>query len=423
MATPPGNKTTLFQHQICVKDNRRANSHGLFFADDPFESVLPVTLCQIILAIAASRLLNFILRPLRTPLSICNILGGIVMGPSLFGRSKQIMGRLYPPRQAEFLATAAALSAVFFVFSSTLKMNISASLRAAKGSWRFGLIPFLASFWVISILFNLFGRDSFSGLDFDRSRVIMSFVLSLSSFPVVSQALSELNLLTSELGQIALSTSIINDITQWLILAGFSMTMSRNSKTSIEIFFSFWALLFFCVFVVRPAMIAVSRKTPPGKPVKESYIVTILVGVLAMAAITDSIGVNYLHGPLLLGAVMPNGPPLATTLVDRTEVIITQILLPLLYVFIGMHTDVSLITNWNEAFKLQVIIIASCLAKLLGCVLTSLTYKIDFKHGLMLGLILNIKGIVELIVFNRWRKLESVGDIFDSNDDDIDTPD
>ncbi|KAI4306890.1 hypothetical protein L6164_030130 [Bauhinia variegata] len=229
---------------------------------------------------------------------------------------------------------------------------------------------------------------------------------SLSSFPVIHDALVELNLITSELGQIALSSSMLNDGIQWVTLAILSVKNSNKDSLSVMFLTCYIGLILVCIFVIRPAFMKLAAKTPPGKPVKEIYIVFILLGVLIMSVLADLIGVTSLQGPLLLGLVMPNGPPLGTALIERTEAIVSNFLLPFFHVYIGFLTDLSTITSWQSFAIIQTIIIASYAAKVVGCMVVARTYNIRVRHGIVLGLILNIKGIVDLMSLARMKKLK-----------------
>ncbi|WJX32496.1 hypothetical protein P8452_20814 [Trifolium repens] len=344
--TPRGNGTisvsydSLGRWEICVKNDRNVGSYGIFLGDNPFDFALPATLFQLLIIITISQTLHFLLRPLRTPKFICSVLGGIILGPSCLGRNEFYWKALFPPRQADVLFVIALVGAIFFLFFIALKMDIVMTIRAAKSTWRLGIIPFMASFLVISTLLNVFYLPQhFSHLQTDASRSSLSATIAFSNFPVVSDALAELNLIATELGQIALSSATLND------------------------------------------------------------------------CITDLIGVTFLIGPLIYGLVIPSGPPLGTTLVEKCEVIITEILLPFFFVSVGMSTNLlSVLNNWREFLTLQLILFAGDIAKVVACVLVSLTYNIKATHGTVLGLMLNIKGITHLIAFSKLKKIKLLDD-------------
>jgi len=73
-----GTVSVLFNSQgvleICAKNDRDVSSYGIFSGDNPFDFALPATLFQIIIIIVVSQTLYFLLKPLRTPKFICNLI-------------------------------------------------------------------------------------------------------------------------------------------------------------------------------------------------------------------------------------------------------------------------------------------------------------------------------------------------------------
>ncbi|KAG4989845.1 hypothetical protein JHK84_032396 [Glycine max] len=128
----------------------------------------------------------------------------------------------------------------------------------------------------------------------------------------------ERNLVATELGQIALSSAMIREILQWI-----TMELQFNTKFSLQFTIVFltgatgFAVLL--LLIIRPLVNIVVERTPPGKPIKESYIVLLLLGPLVWAAISDTFGIYFIMGTFLYGLVLLNGPPLATTIIERYE--------------------------------------------------------------------------------------------------------
>ncbi|KAE9608054.1 putative cation/H+ exchanger, rossmann-like alpha/beta/alpha sandwich [Lupinus albus] len=325
-------------------------------------------------------------------------MAGILLGPSFLGHSQIFLDTLFPWKQASLLLTLSKIGVVYFVFITTMKMDIIATLRGARRCWLFGVIPFLSSYIVTALLLSFYNP----GGKVDESEQIVPNVFTLSSFAVVTQALLELNLLTTELGQIALSSTLIAEIMQWTSMA-LQFKSMKQFNYSVEIVISLLAFVLFCVWVIRPIMKMIARKTPMGQPLKESYVVMILLGALVSAAISDYIGISFVIGPTIYGLVMPNGPPLATTISDKSEVIISQILMASFYIYVGINTNFTKIQNWKMVITFQCILFVGFMVKVIACVLLSSRYKIRPKHGMALGLILSVKGIIELLFFTRLR--------------------
>ncbi|KAJ1417723.1 Sodium/solute symporter superfamily [Sesbania bispinosa] len=357
--------------EVCIKNDRNmVGSLGVWVGDNPFDFVVPVTLCQIIICSLFSRGIYYALRPFKTPKFICNVIGGVLLGPTFLGRNRQLMEVLFPLKQSAILIILAKVGATYFVFINALKMDV--------------ITPHL---------------EGITGPAYSIPNVF-----TVSSFAVVSEALTELNLITTELGQIALSSAMISEIMQWA-----TITLQFNSEGDFIYSVGFMActsLFIVLLFVlIQPAMKSIARRTPVGKPVNEMYIVMILLGVLIMATIGDTIGLNFIVGPTLFGLVMPNGPPLATTIIERSELIISELLMPFFYINVGITTNsLGIHNHWKGSVIFLGILFLGFLAKIISCVLIAPSCNIRLKHGVVLGLILNIKGIVELIYFSRIKK-------------------
>ncbi|GMN41224.1 hypothetical protein TIFTF001_010447 [Ficus carica] len=189
--------------------------------------------------------------------------------------------------------------------------------------------------------------------------------LSYTFFPVLTQALEELNLLNSELGQLAMSSAVLNDLIFWFFLALSIVFKQEKLSQSVQALCAFITLVIFTFTVVR-------LSAP-------------------------------ILGSLFLGLVIPGGPPFGSAIVQKTESTVSEFLMPIFYIQVGYSTDVHSIHNWPMFIKFQIIIALVYFAKFIATFLASLTCKIRCRSALMLGLIMNIKGILELIHYHRWR--------------------
>ncbi|XP_068475440.1 cation/H(+) antiporter 15-like [Phaseolus vulgaris] len=350
---------------VCVKNDRTVGSFGVWIGDNPLDFVIPITLCQLIVHVLLSKALHYVLKTIHIPKFICSIVAGVLLGPTFLGRNEALLGALFPLRQALVMNTLSKIGTVYCVFLTSLKMDVTTTLKAAKRCWRFGVFPFFASFFVTATLFSLYSPHA---ADTDKSEMsIYSFpnVFTLSSFAVISDTLMELNLVATELGQIALSSAMITEILQWL-----TMELQFNTDMSIEVILVFLAgaCVFgvLCVVIVRPLVNVAVEKTLPGKPMKEAYVVMLLLGPLIMSAISDSLGVFFIMGPLFYGFILPNGPPVATTIIERSELIVSEFFMPFFYMFIGKGTDLTGIhDHWEVVLTVLAILILGCVVKVI----------------------------------------------------------
>lgn len=100
--------------------------------------------------------------------------------------------------------------------------------------------------------------------------------------------------------------------------------------------------------------------------------------------------------------VIPAGPPLGSALVEKSEVVIRNFFLPFLFIRIGLLTDIFSIKDWKAFVSLGMILVAAYLGKVWGSLLSLIWFKTSTRNALLFGCFLNIKGIIELLVFLRW---------------------
>ncbi|ONK62636.1 uncharacterized protein A4U43_C07F6250 [Asparagus officinalis] len=111
-----------------------------------------------------------------------------------------------------------------------------------------------------------------------------------------------------------------------------SIGLGSSAHSSAKGFFAllvFAAYTAFIFFVARPVAMWMIRRTPEGGAMDEAHFLTIVLLALVVGLWGNLLGRNVMIGPLILGLVLPGGPPLGTTLTDRVDRFVVGILLPL----------------------------------------------------------------------------------------------
>ncbi|CAN6710012.1 unnamed protein product [Malus baccata var. baccata] len=398
--TPPPGKP---EAPIFCMQQQAVTSKGFWRKDNPLDYPLPLTMAQIVLVVVISRALYYLLRPLGQTKFVCNLLGGIILGPSALGKTKVVREKLFRRKDASVFEVIALMGVVYSMFIIAVKFDKNMVRRTARNAWKIGLPGFIIPLVITLSLVHPIGTTlpGFKGGTFFLYFSFSTF--SFTFFPVIAQALSELNLMTSELGQLAMSSSLVTEAIQWLSTVAHIVFSKRNPSHGVMALVSLLALTIFNFSFLRPLVLLVVKKTPEGKDVKEGYVVAILVGVLAMALVSDAIGATPITGPILFGLVIPDGPPLGATLIQKMEFVVSEFLLPVLFFRVGFMVDVFSFSDWESFGKLQLVICLTYGAKIVTVTVAALFCKIRFKNSLLLGLILTIKGVVDIVLLTRWR--------------------
>lgn len=328
--------------------------------------------------------------------------GGIILGPSVLGRNQSFRNTMFPLKGSEYLSTAASIGAIYAVFIVAVKMDIDMILRAARSAWRIGLVGFVVPLVVTYIcLFPI--SEQFQGVMRGTFILYIAMSLSFTYFPVLAESLRELDLVNSELGQLAMSSAMLNDGIQWFFVVMSIVVKQETTSNAVEAMLGFMMLFAFCIVVIRRAVVLIIKATPEGRPVREIYVTSLLIGALLTSFFSDALGGSMISGPLLLGLVIPDGPPLGAALVEKSEFLVSEFFMPLFFVHVGFNTDTTSIKDWSSFHRFQFAISMGFLAKLVGTTVAALCCKIRFRNALLLGLIMNIKGILEVLIFHKWK--------------------
>ncbi|KAF9599255.1 hypothetical protein IFM89_036553 [Coptis chinensis] len=381
------------------------HTRGLWLNDHhPLDYALDLLFFQLPIMCITTSILNVLLKPLGHPAIISQILGGLMLGPSFLGQSKEFTRIVFPDRGKVVLETFGLFGFTIFQFLIGVKMDHNIILQSGRRAIAIGILGYIIPF-TFGVLAAIVLRICVN-VDTNVSRVLSIVVgtESMSAFPVITCFLSDLKILNSELGRLASSSSLISDICSVVSIVIFKISfMLKGEKAFANTLGSITSaafLLAIAVFLVRPAALWVIKKTPEGKPVREIYLCSFIMLLLAFTFVSQITGQGYVMAPFIFGLAIPYGPPLGSAFEEKFDCFISVLLMPIFYTLCGLKTD--FFTLDGNVWIVQVVILSCFIGKTIGVMLPNLYCKMPIRDAFVVALIMNSKGIVELALYNTW---------------------
>ncbi|KAK7300272.1 hypothetical protein RJT34_11114 [Clitoria ternatea] len=280
--------------------------------------------------------------------------------------------------------------------------------RTGKKAWTIALCSLLVPICIgLSICYYFLDYLKDKVGEFDGAKLPVVVVgHSGCSFPVMASLLSDLEILNSELGRLALSAGLVMDVLN-SIGSGLGTTIVSSLRTDSSdhdpnkgpalAIFSFLMFVGFLLLAIgtRPAMRWFVRKTPEGRPVNKTYTHLVMLMAFCLGLIGMFARQSVLAGVLVVGLVVPEGPPLGSELIKQLELFATWFLLPIFVTCCAMKVDISRHIDTNLILVMLVIIVSVHLVKMLITIGICRYCKMPKTDGLCLALMLSCKGVVD----------------------------
>ncbi|GAA3648392.1 hypothetical protein GCM10022237_05040 [Nocardioides ginsengisoli] len=368
----------------------------------------PVILGQLALIIIVARVAGMLVAKVGVPPVVGEIGAGVLLGPSLLGA--HLSGQLFPVDQRGFLDILARVGLVLFMFVVGLELDI----KLIKGRERVAgavsicsiLLPFslgvgLAHLFVTSAATKALKPEN---AEFWPFALFMGAAMSITAFPVLARILTDRRMHRTETGGLALACAATDDIIAWTLLA---VVLAVAGVEGEHGHLPGWAIylaipfVLVAIFVVRPALTWLTRSYQRAGELTPAIMSVVLVGLLLFAATTDLLGIHYIFGAFLFGAIIPHEHAAAMRheILVRLEQISVLLLLPVFFLLSGLKVDIRGLGT-EHIVPLLAILAVAIVGKYVGAYVGARLLKVPHWQASALGLLMNTRGLTELIILN-----------------------
>jgi Kef-type K+ transport system membrane component KefB len=350
--------------------------------------------------VVAARLIGRLFEQLGQPRVIGEVAAGIALGPSVLGHLSSI---LFPPADRPLLKILSTLGLIVFMFLVGLEVRLE---HLAGGRQR------LVGAVALSGTVIPFGLGIVLAAALYRTHRVVGFVpfalfigasMSITAFPVLARILMERDLYSKPFGVVAMACAAADDVLTWatlaLVVAIVSSAGSWDLPYIVALSVTFGILM---VRLVRPKLARF------GDRALDATAFTLVVAMLLLCAyVTSAIGVHEIFGAFLFGVIFPKG-----RLADEVRQLLSGvalILLPVFFVSTGLGVDVRAF-GLQGLWQFPLILLIACAGKVLGTILGARSQGLAMRESLGLGVLMNTRGLTELVVLTVGRDLGVIDD-------------
>jgi len=364
-----------------------------------FSPLLQV-LIALVLIILVTRIGGWLFKKADQPQVMGEIVGGILLGPSFFGwLAPGFSEAIMPAPIVTHLNMLAQVGIIFYMFLIGLEVDLEEMKQHMRSTVIISSISILVPFILGIILsIKLYASLAPAGLGFTSFALFVGISLSITAFPILARILTDKNLHKTSLGKLALTCAAINDIMAWCLMAlVVSVASSRYSNAFMTIAMTIGYVVVMIAFI-RPFL--KSKLASQSNVLNEKILVTVFAALLISSATTELIGIHALFGAFLFGAIVPHDHELAKNLHYRLYDFIRLFFLPIFFAYTGLRTKINLVSTPTEWLYCAMIIAVAIFGKFGGTYMAARLSGYKNRPSAALGILMNTRGLVELIVLN-----------------------
>lgn len=363
---------------------------------------------QLILIVSVTRLFGYLCMKISQPSVVGQIIAGIVMGPSLMGYFfPEFFNFIFPPESLKSLKLVSNLGLIFYMFIIGMELDIQALKNKAHQAVVISnagiIIPFSLGIILSLFLYKSHAPETISLIPFV---LFIGIAMSITAFPVLARIVQERGISKTNLGVLALTCAAIDDVTAWCLLVGVIAIATAGSIYGflITLILSI-AYVLFMLKIVKPFLKEYSRHYLLEKNLHKTVVTAFFVVMLASSYISDIIGIHALFGAFMAGIAMPHNLVFKKNFVEKIEDVSLVLLLPTFFVLSGLNTQINLLNDWSKWLLCLVVIIVAVAGKFGGCTIATKLVGENWKNSLSIGVLMNSRGLMELIVLNVGYEL------------------
>jgi len=364
---------------------------------------LAILLIQIATIIMVARIFGYVFKKIGQPAVIGEIIAGIVLGPSLLGYYLPgVSSMLFPSESLGNLQFLSQIGLILFMFVIGMELDLKVLRNKAHDavvvSHASIIVPFALGVTLAYFIYQTFAPV---GVEFSSFALFMGIAMSITAFPVLARIVQERGMQKTKLGTIAITCAAADDITAWCILAAVIAIVKAGSfVSSLYVILLAVAYVFVMIKVVKPFLKRIGDLHTSQENLSKPIVAIFFLTLILSAYITELIGIHALFGAFMTGVIIPENVKFRNLFIEKVEDVAVVLLLPLFFVFTGLRTQIGLLDD-IELWKIAgIVVLVAVTGKFAGSALAAKFVGQSWRDSLIIGALMNTRGLMELVVLN-----------------------
>ena len=365
---------------------------------------MTLLLVQMTVVLLVTVFCGWLARKLGQARVIGEIIGGILIGPSVFGRfTPHWSATLFPPASFNAFDILSTVGLILFLFLIGMELDYGQLYKqratAVMASGMSIVFPFAMGALLAHPLRIRFAPHGIGSVPFV---LFLGISMSITAFPVLARIIEERHMQGTALGTTAILCAAVDDVVAWTLLAiALALIGHDGGSASLPLRLVGLAVyLVVMIVVVRPLAAWLVKRMRTTTDLSLEMLGVIIAITLISAAATQAIGVHPLFGAFMAGVCFPRVERWQTAIRAKLDMVVSVLLLPLFFALTGMRTRLDLLNGASVWFWAGIVLVAAVFGKMGGAALAARWNGQTWKDAAALGALLNTRGLVELIVLN-----------------------
>ena len=368
-------------------------------------SVEAIFVCDIILLLVVGRGLGEVFHRLGQPAIMGQLIGGILLGPSLFGwlwPSAQHLLFSTDPSHRSMIDAVSQLGILLLLLLTGMETDLRLVRRVGAACFSISttgvVVPFICGFALAQFLPDALlpepGRRVVAGL-------FLGTALSISSVKIVAMIVREMNFMRRDLGQIIVSSAIIEDTIGWLIIAITFGVATHGKLEALPLLATVGEVAGFMIFSLtagRRIVFTAIRWTNDTFESEYAVITMIIVIMGVMALLTNAIGVHTVLGAFVAGILVGKLPILTGHIERQLRGLITALFMPVFFGTAGLSADLTVLADPRLALLTVALVAIASFGKFSGAFLGGRIGGMSWKELVAVGSAMNARGSTDVII-------------------------